>query len=91
MKCENCGSEHIVYTEVKPYNPVWWFNFVFLPVLFLLRSFDLAHTADERKLIYSLILVFVILLNAVAIALEFTVFKSRTKATCTDCGWSKKN
>ena len=84
MNCPVCNCEHLVYTEHRPANVLPWFNFVFLIAALLVNGYSPLVMSDEDFAIQLGILVLDIIFNVLCV-----IFcpKSRTKATCPECGW----
>jgi len=83
MKCPVCGCEHLVYTEHRPTNVLPWFNVVFILIMIFLNRSNFLLNEDA----------FYAQLAIIAICFLYNVLcfflrpKSRTKATCPECGY----
>ena len=83
MKCPQCGCEHLVYTEHNPTNVLPWFNIVFLIAAIAVGRLSISMT-DTMFTYFLVIIVLDIIFNVVCL---FVRPKSRTKATCPECGY----
>ena len=83
MKCPVCDCEHLVYTEHRPTNVLPWFNVVFILIMiFLNRSIFLVD-----KVFFNIQIATIVICFIYKVVCFFLRPKSRTKATCPECGW----